>query len=143
MSISYKIIVARYNEDVSWFESEKDNCIIYNKGDSLGIENEIMRENIGRESETYLHYIITNYDSLPDVVCFTQANISDHSFHRGKNDINYLLELIEQAKHNGKSNECIHQETTCDHYHWCNHNWNQLLDGTFFLKDNSMFMAKK
>ena len=29
--MSYKIIVARYNEDIGWLNSEMNNCIIYNR----------------------------------------------------------------------------------------------------------------
>ena len=28
--MSYKIIVARYNENIEWLNSEMSNCIIYN-----------------------------------------------------------------------------------------------------------------
>ena len=76
--MSYKIVVARYNENIEWLNNEKLNCIFYNKGKQLNIDNEVILPNVGRESETYLHYIITNYDDLPDVVVFTQARISDH-----------------------------------------------------------------
>lgn len=74
----YKIIVARYHEDFDWLESEMHNCIIYNKGEKLGLSNEICIPNVGRESETYLNYIISNYENLPDTIIFTQANITDH-----------------------------------------------------------------
>ena len=57
--MSYKIIVARFNEDIEWLNSEKENCIIYNKGNKLNIHNEIPLQNVGRESDTYLNYIIT------------------------------------------------------------------------------------
>lgn len=30
--MSYKIIVARYNENIDWLNSEMKNCIVYNKG---------------------------------------------------------------------------------------------------------------
>lgn len=73
--MSYKIVVARYNENIDWLNDENDNCIIYNKGDKLGMDNEILLDNLGRESETYLNYIIQNYHSLPDVVVFTQAKL--------------------------------------------------------------------
>jgi hypothetical protein len=59
--MSYKIIVARYNEPIDWLKSEMSNCVIVNKGEPLQIENEILLNNVGRESESYLHYIITNY----------------------------------------------------------------------------------
>ena len=107
--MSYKIIVARYNENIDWLSSDMSNCIIYNKGDKLDIENEIFLENVGRESDTYLHYIITNYNNLPDVVVFTQARISDH---KGSDDINYLMNIKNEALVNSKSkNFMIHYDT--------------------------------
>ena len=56
--MQYKIVVARYNENIDWLKSEMNNCIIYNKGNKLNIPNEIMLENVGRESEKYLNFII-------------------------------------------------------------------------------------
>jgi len=129
--MSYKIIVARYNEDIEWLNSEMSNCIVYNKGNRLNIENEINLENVGRESETYLHYIITNYDSLPDVIVFTQARISDH---RGKDDINYLINIKNEALCNSKSqNFSIHNDLGNDINF--DKTWNLRHDG-YFLKDN-------
>jgi hypothetical protein len=118
--MSYKIIVARYNENINWLSSEMSNCIIYNKGDKLDIENEIILENVGRESNTYLHYIITNYYNLPDVVVFTQARIADH---KGSDDINYLINIKNEALVNSKSqNFAIHYDIgQC--INWDN-NWN-------------------
>jgi hypothetical protein len=49
---------------------------IYNKGQ--GDEGGVSLPNIGRESHTYLTYIVDNYDTLPDVVFFTQGS-SDHT----------------------------------------------------------------
>jgi len=57
--MSYKIVVARYNEDIRWLNNEMHNCAIYNKGEPLNIENEFMLKNLGRESDTYLNHIIT------------------------------------------------------------------------------------
>jgi hypothetical protein len=127
--MSYKIIVARYNENIDWLNSEMSNCIIYNKGDKLDINNEIFLENVGRESETYLHYIITNYSNLPDVVVFTQARISDHR----DGGVNYLLNIKNEAlQYNKSQNFNIHLEGTNRH---CNKTWNLRQDG-YFLKDN-------
>ena len=130
--MSYKIIVARYNENIEWLNSENENCIIYNKGNKLNINNEILLENIGRESETYLHYIITNYNNLPDVIVFTQARISDH---KGKDDVNYLINIKNQALENTKSlNYFVHNNDTGHSIHW-DKEWN-LQNGTYYLKDN-------
>jgi len=128
--MSYKIIVARYNENIDWLKSETDNIIIYNKGDKLNLENEIMLENKGRESETYLHYIITNYDSLPDIVVFTQARISDHL---GKNDIDILIRMKDTAMQYSKSqNYLIHNDRgNCQTW---DKDWN--FKKRIYLKDN-------
>jgi len=96
--MSFVIVVARYNENIDWLTSviEKGNVILYNKGEKLGIPNEIMRPNVGRESETYLQYIIDNYPNFPDIIVFTQARISDHR--KGISGLEYLFKLIYEAQ---------------------------------------------
>ena len=57
---------------------------------------------------TYLHYIITNYENLPDVVVFTQARISDH---KGSDDINYLIKIKNEALNYSRSiNFIVHYD---------------------------------
>ena len=131
--MSYKIIVSRYNENIEWLNNEMQNCIIYNKGNKLNIDNEIIIENVGRESETYLHYIITNYDNLPDIIVFTQAKIADH---KGSDDVNYLINIKNEALYHSKSQNFL------THYHgknvwdiqWDN-DWN-FSNGKYYLSDN-------
>jgi len=131
-SMSYKIIVARYNENIEWLEKDFDNCIVYNKGEKLNIQNEIALENVGRESETYLNYIISNYDSLPDVVVFTQARIDDHYENA---DINYLINLKKCAFANNKSQSFMtHYQNQIHNDPW-NAEWN-LTYGKYFLENN-------
>ena len=98
--MSFKIVVARYNESIDWLNDITDHCIIYNKGVPLNLTNEITLENVGRESHTYLYYIINNYENLPDIVVFTQGNISDH---RPPGKSEYLLKLKTEAQEYGKS----------------------------------------
>jgi hypothetical protein len=43
-----KIIIARYNENIDWTK-QFDNVIIYNKGETLHLSNEIIINNVGRE----------------------------------------------------------------------------------------------
>ena len=129
---SFKIVVARYNEPIEWLNGVIHNCVIYNKGSPLNIKNEIMLENLGRESDTYLNYIITNYNNLPDVVIFTQANIADH---KGSNDVNYLLSIGNSANTHEKSqNYLIHYDI--ERCYCFDSKWNVLKDGTYFLNDN-------
>ena len=114
--MSYIIVVARYNENVEWLHSEMQHCIFYNKGEKLNIPNEILVENVGRESESYLHYIIDHYDNLPDIVIFTQATIANYH------------EVKQEAEIYGKSipseNPCLGPE------------FNVNEDGSFFLSNN-------
>uniref|UniRef100_A0A6C0JX62 Glycosyltransferase n=1 Tax=viral metagenome TaxID=1070528 RepID=A0A6C0JX62_9ZZZZ len=129
--MSYKIIVARYNENIEWLNSEMSNCIIYNKGDALNICNEILLNNVGRESETYLHYIITNYDNLPDVVVFTQARISDH---KRRDNIDYLIRIKNTALRHSKSQNFFRHNDVRRNMHW-RKDWNLRSNG-YYLKDN-------
>ncbi|NBS67523.1 DUF3431 domain-containing protein [bacterium] len=82
--MNLSIVVARYDEDIRWIEDLPSNIlehvIIYNKGDPIKIPdlNVITICNVGRESHTYLTYIIDNYDHLPEHVIFIQANPFQH-----------------------------------------------------------------
>lgn len=76
--MSYKIVVARYNEDITW-STQFDNVIIINKGIQLSISNEIFMPNVGREGHTYYQYIYDNYEKLPEYLIFLQGNPFDHS----------------------------------------------------------------
>lgn len=89
------IVVSRFNEDISWLSEfcqvnlETINRVfVYNKGqtDTLELPNvhgvDIVHEhlpNIGREADTYLHHIITNYDvGLNEYTLFLQGWPHDH-----------------------------------------------------------------
>jgi hypothetical protein len=92
--MTFKIVVARYNENLNWLNNFMSDCMIYNKGKKLDLSNEIILPNVGRESETYLRFIIDNYDNLPDIVIFTQGKISDHC----KDHNNYLQKIKDEAE---------------------------------------------
>jgi len=77
------IVVARYNENIEWVHIFEQQCgynvIIYNKGEPLNLNNEILLENVGREPHTYYTYITSNYNNLPEYIIFLQGNPFDHS----------------------------------------------------------------
>lgn len=98
--MSYKIIVARYQEDISWVMPMIKDCVVINKGEPLNIPTEVMCENVGRESHSYLKYIIDNYENLPDINIFTQCDLKTHLEGNG---ISILLEMGKQAFIHGKS----------------------------------------
>ena len=75
------IIIARYNENLEWLSKYKEfKIIIYNKGNNCDFDEAskvINLPNIGRESHTWLHHIVSNYDQLDDVNIFLQGRIDD------------------------------------------------------------------
>jgi hypothetical protein len=67
------LVVSKYNEDVSWINGVKCPYIIYDKSKNP-IKSSIHRPNIGREAETLLYYIISNYNNLPNLTIFLQGD---------------------------------------------------------------------
>lgn len=84
------MVVARYNEDISWTHTaaqfgvdvviyDKSNPELSNFGDKRQISESLVQlTNVGKESHTYLRHIVDNYDSLYDFEIFTQGEIRDH-----------------------------------------------------------------
>jgi len=82
-----QLVIAKYNENIDWLNNVNLDTIIYNKGNEFNLEKikgqkniieEYKLPNIGRESHTLLFHIIKNYNNLPDVTVFLQANPFDH-----------------------------------------------------------------
>jgi len=71
------VIIAKYKEDIEWARNLPD-VIVYDKSDTPVI-GAIKLENVGRESDTYLRYIIDNYYNLPENITFLQGNPFDHT----------------------------------------------------------------
>lgn len=111
------LIVSKYNEDINWVLSLNIPYTIYNKGNSIDLSlfsNIINVENKGRESETYLRYIIDNYDNLPENIIFCQGNPFEHcadfidlaQTYFNNEDIVYLSHWIVTEDLNGCPNAC-------------------------------------
>ena len=78
----FEVVVAHYNENLTWLEPVSDECKVYSKGGpkhapKSAFDVEAL-ENIGREGHTYLHHIVKYYDNLKDVTLFTQGRVDDH-----------------------------------------------------------------
>lgn len=76
------IVVARYNEDLDWINKLGDfSIVIYNKGENFPFDfPRLDVPNIGRESETFVRFIIEFYDQLKnfETVTFLQGNPLEH-----------------------------------------------------------------
>jgi len=100
------VVVARYTEDISWLLPITDQCIVYNKGpDDLDPRFKTVKtENIGRESHTYLKYIVDNYENLPEKMFFVQGRVSDHpdTFKR-QDPVEYIKLALDKEIPNGSA----------------------------------------
>jgi len=75
---SYKLVVAKYKENIDWLQYfNKKNYIIYDKSNNP-IDGSIKRPNIGREAETFIHYIIEIFDNLSDYTILAQGDPFEH-----------------------------------------------------------------
>lgn len=110
------LVINRYNENIDWINELTDiNIFVYDKGDEFITSKQnvkvIPRDNVGRESESYLYHIISNYDNLDDVIVFTQAypfdnipgflNYRDDFFEVKNNYFNWYGTRIMECDENG------------------------------------------
>lgn len=99
------VVIARYTENLDWINIFDDcddvKLYIYDKSpnNQKYIGNDTMTicrlENIGREANTFLHHIVTNFDNLGERTMFLQGNPFDHEVTREQ--------LLEFVKYNEKN----------------------------------------
>lgn len=101
-------VISRCNEDINWLIPIASQTIILNKCAPLDqVISKVFLDvkqlpNVGRESHSYLDFVLSNYDDLPDEVVFSQARINDHEGYKtGGSDI--LVRLGDEARTFGKS----------------------------------------
>ena len=78
---STQFVIAHYNEDLTWVDPIIQSTIIYTKGSFRSTpypDNTLTLPNIGREGHTYLHHIVSQYESLAEITVFLQGRIDDH-----------------------------------------------------------------
>lgn len=101
------IVIARYEENLSWIKElpipEYSNVIIYNKGSpitSVALPNVHIESlpNLGRESHTYYHHAIKNYNNLADMTLFLPASVWSVEKKRLK-----LLQILDSIKSDFRS----------------------------------------
>ena len=106
-SLDFKIIVARYQEDIAWLQEFAPNLAIQNKGPLTSIPEQLWPyakrlPNIGLDQHAHLDFIISNYENLPNICLFIQANIEDH--------IDTFAPYL--SKKNNKEVDVVHPYTT-------------------------------
>ena len=74
-----EIVIAKYDEDITWANMYSNIISIYDKGSkpifstSSLYNNYIKLPNIGREAHSYLYHIVNNYHNLASITVFTQG----------------------------------------------------------------------
>lgn len=71
------VVIARYQENVSWSKDLPCPFVIYDKSENP-VPGSISLPNIGRETNTYLFHIVHHYHNLPDYLAFLQGWPWDH-----------------------------------------------------------------
>ncbi len=76
-----ELVVARYQEELNWLRRVPKawRITVYDKS-AAPEPGALVLPNIGREAHTYLHHIITRYDSLAEFTIFCQGKPFDHAF---------------------------------------------------------------
>jgi hypothetical protein len=98
---NHELVIARYNEDLHWIDDPLFDHItrmtIYNKGSNTDFKtNEKVKDivtlpNLGRESHSYLHHIITNYDNLANMTIFVPGSL-DNNYKSAK--VGIIFEML-------------------------------------------------
>lgn len=82
MENSMELVIAHYNENLNWLRGVPATIkkTIYSKAENeLDIQH-MSLPNIGREAHTYLHHLVSRYDSLTDYTIFCQGKPFDHAY---------------------------------------------------------------
>jgi len=138
----YEIVVAHYNENLNYLKKfNKTKINVYSKGNVAEIPCINFKvPNIGREAHTYLRYIIDRYDSLPNIVFFTQGRIDDHydvnirnTFLNIKNthSENHTFSDGEYGFRLNKWNECKLKPAECVFHEW----FHKYIDSSINIKN--------
>lgn len=110
----FHIVTARYNESVAWLAPFSEHVRLYNKGTTVPEISGVNLPNIGRESHTYLQYILDYYDRLPPIIAFTQGDITEELAEQypgsGKTGCEFIIELIRSAHEHGQSQNFFYNE---------------------------------
>lgn len=72
-----QLVIAKYKEDVSWLEVMPYPARVYDKSDAPS-PGATALPNLGRETHTYLHHILTHYPDFPEYTLFSQGWPFEH-----------------------------------------------------------------
>jgi hypothetical protein len=88
------VVITRFNEQYNWIKKYTDNYIVYNKGEDVPDDPKVLNvPNIGGNQRDIFHFAFTNYEKLPELTAFIQANPFDHCLQEEFEDLLYREEF--------------------------------------------------
>lgn len=72
------VVICHFKENLDWVKNLKYPYLVCNKNPKQNDKFEFNMPNEGYDVAAYLTYIINNYDTLPNFVCFSQDNPFAH-----------------------------------------------------------------
>jgi hypothetical protein len=106
----FQLVISRFDESLDWTVQYRGLRTVYNKGAPIPVDQRASSEeyveipNVGRESDSYLAYIINNYDLLPSYVAFTQAGLDpEYSWIRKDYGPGMFANMLAEAQRRGCS----------------------------------------
>ena len=78
-----EVVVAHYTENLNWLRNLPTGLqtTVYHKNTDESAEYKgILLPNVGREAHTYLHHLVSRYDSLAEWTVFCQGKPFDHAY---------------------------------------------------------------
>lgn len=125
-SKSYGLVVAVFKENIEWIRTLPHHINVYiyckdssrplddlSKESGVHMSDIVHLDNVGRESHTYLHHIINNYDCLEDIVGFVQGLPYEHC-----KDEKELLRWMYEASVQKYSNNFVRNDIHGTAYDW-------------------------
>lgn len=79
---TFELVIAHYHEDLRWLRRVPDvfQKTIYSKAEPPPLLAHLPLPNVGREAHTYLHHLLTRYDTVADYTVFCQGKPFDHAY---------------------------------------------------------------
>jgi len=92
-----EVVLAQYRENISWTHDYATPGVcftIYSKGDQPPV-GAVPLPNVGRESHSFLHHIVHNYDTLAPWTVFSQAVRPSWGFFSGDSQSGHLSDNVD------------------------------------------------
>jgi hypothetical protein len=115
------VIVAHYNEDLSWLDAVNTNITVYSK---TNVNFNFINHNKGNEVPHYLCYIIDNYENLPDKTLFLHGH--GNSYHQDYSSIDIIKKINWDAYDYFSVNrrDYYQDKLGTENFNWVIQNWN-------------------